>query len=214
MVKSKNVGTRGVRLGLDVSTAASSWKLRDGAKHPSNPGSLSAIAIGSGSIPSPFTACMVKNRLIEIGLGDSPGRYVLRAFPLGLLDCSMRALQRDRDFPRERVCRVSGKGLSVDDRWPRVTSATRPATPQGVEKQSAFWWPCRKTLMTEAPTPLAPEEEVELDRLCEEYRVATASVRKNMRFGNPPDPGVVPMFVESEAGAAAILARIKQILGV
>ena len=68
--------------------------------------------------------------------------------------------------------------------------------------------------MTEAPTPLAPEEEAELDRLCEEYRVAIAAVRKNMRFGNPPEPGRVLIFVESEAKAAAILAKIKQILGV
>ena len=68
--------------------------------------------------------------------------------------------------------------------------------------------------MTEEPTPLAPEDEAELDRLCEEYAVATATVRKNMRFGNPPDPGLVLMFVESEASAAAILARIKQILRV
>ena len=55
----KNVGTRGVRLGPDVSTAASSWKLRDGAKHPSNPGSLSAIAIGT-SIPSPLPAYSIE----------------------------------------------------------------------------------------------------------------------------------------------------------
>jgi hypothetical protein len=66
----------------------------------------------------------------------------------------------------------------------------------------------------DAPTPLAPEEEAELDRLCEEYRVATAAVRKNMRFGNPPEPGQVLVFVESEKRAAAILARIKEILGV
>ena len=66
----------------------------------------------------------------------------------------------------------------------------------------------------EAPTPLAPEEEVELNRLCEEYAVATAVVRKNLRFGNPPEPGRVLIFVESEKSAAAILARIKQILGV
>ena len=109
-------------------------------------------------------------------------------------------------------CRGKGYRLMIDGRV--STGATGPATPQGVEKQSAFWWPCRKTLMTEAPTPLAPEEEVELDRLCEEYRVATASVRKNMRFGNPPDPGVVHMFVSRNRAAAAILARIKQILGV
>jgi len=68
--------------------------------------------------------------------------------------------------------------------------------------------------MTEAPTLLAPEEEAELDRLCEEYAVATATIRKNMRFGNPPEPGCVLMFVESEANAAAILAKIKQILSV
>ena len=68
--------------------------------------------------------------------------------------------------------------------------------------------------MTEAPAPLAPEEEVELDRLCEEYAVAIAAVRKNMRFGNPPDLGCVQLFLDSEANAAAILARIKQILGV
>ena len=66
----------------------------------------------------------------------------------------------------------------------------------------------------EAPTPLAPEEEAELDRLCEEYAVATGAVRKNMRFGNPPEPGQVLLFVESEKSAAAIVARIKQILGV
>jgi hypothetical protein len=65
--------------------------------------------------------------------------------------------------------------------------------------------------MTETPAPLTPEEEAELDRLCEEYAVATAAVRKNMRFGDPPDPGRVHMFVESEASAAAILAKIKQI---
>lgn len=68
--------------------------------------------------------------------------------------------------------------------------------------------------MTEAPPHLAPDEEAELDRLCEEYAVAIAAVRKNMRFGNPPDPGCVRMFVESEASAASILAKIKQILGV
>ena len=66
----------------------------------------------------------------------------------------------------------------------------------------------------EAPTPLAPEEEIELNRLCEEYAVATAAVRKNMRFGNPPEPAQVLIFVESEKSAAAIVARIKQILGV
>jgi len=68
--------------------------------------------------------------------------------------------------------------------------------------------------MIEAPTPFSPEEGAELDRLCEEYAVATAAVRKNMRFGNPPDPACVHMFVESEANAAAILTKIKQILGV
>ena len=81
MVKSKNVGTRGVRLGLDVSTAASSWKLRDGAKHPSNPGSLSAIAIGSGSIPSPFTACMEEQADRDRSWRFA-GLYVLRVFSL------------------------------------------------------------------------------------------------------------------------------------
>ena len=50
----------------------------------------------------------------------------------------------------------------------------------------------------EAPTPLAPEEEVELNRLCEEYAVATAAVRKNMRFGNPPEPGQVLIFVSQK----------------
>ena len=67
--------------------------------------------------------------------------------------------------------------------------------------------------MTEARAPLSPEEEAELDRLCEEYSVAIAAVRKNMRFGNPPEPGRVLIFVESEANAAAILAKIKQIVG-
>jgi hypothetical protein len=71
-----------------------------------------------------------------------------------------------------------------------------------------------KTLMTEAPAPLSPDEEAELDRLCEEYAAAMAAVRKNMRFGNPPDPGRVLMFVELEASAAAVLGKIKQILGV
>ena len=66
----------------------------------------------------------------------------------------------------------------------------------------------------ETLTSLTPDEEAELNRLCEEYAVATAAVRKNMRFGNPPEPGQVLIFVESAKSAAAIVGRIKQILGV
>ena len=68
--------------------------------------------------------------------------------------------------------------------------------------------------MKEAPTPLSPDEEAELNRLCEEYASAMAAVRKNMRFGNPPDAGRVLMFAEADATAAGIVTRIKQLLGV
>ena len=50
----------------------------------------------------------------------------------------------------------------------------------------------------EAPIPLAPEKEVELDRLCEEYAVAIAAVREKHGFGNPPDLGCVQMFLQSQ----------------
>ena len=68
--------------------------------------------------------------------------------------------------------------------------------------------------MTQMHPTLDDEEQVELHRLCEEYTTATGAVRKAFRVGNPPEPGRVQLLLQAEAHAAAIVERIKQLLGV
>ena len=74
MVKSKNVATRrGAPRSGCVKQPPAPKSFGMGPSTRSSPRSLSAIAIGSGPIPTPdFTAYSnAKNRLIEIGHGDS-----------------------------------------------------------------------------------------------------------------------------------------------
>jgi hypothetical protein len=67
--------------------------------------------------------------------------------------------------------------------------------------------------MIEPRAALSPEEEAELEQLCEEYATTTANVRKEIKVvGNPPDPVRVQTIFDAEAKATAILARIKNIL--
>jgi hypothetical protein len=59
---------------------------------------------------------------------------------------------------------------------------------------------------------LSSEENSELQRLCGEYKTATLAVSKTLHVGNPPDPGKVQLFLDAEAKAAAVVARIREIL--
>jgi hypothetical protein len=66
--------------------------------------------------------------------------------------------------------------------------------------------------MTSTPRPLS--DEVEFRRLCAEYKTACLAVCKALNVGRPPEPDKVLLFQQAEANAAAVLGRIKRLLGV
>jgi hypothetical protein len=66
--------------------------------------------------------------------------------------------------------------------------------------------------MTDDPE-LSNAERDELHKLCDEYVVATGCVAKALRVANPIEPGRVQLVLKEEHRVAAIMARIREILG-
>lgn len=62
--------------------------------------------------------------------------------------------------------------------------------------------------------PLTDNEDAELRRLCAEYKTACGAVCKALNVGSPPDADKIQLFQQAEANAAAVLQRIKRLLGV